>query len=165
MNNVADPEKSTLRGLSGFKSVKLINPVAEYTGDCTSLGSAVLHCPNCSEGRYTQILCPECLKKGYSVPLKLLYNPRCGGKKEQFILQCQRYVSVEDKLKQERKQGYLIPLSKICDFCINILEEDGITPTDELQAVGGLSEMSKNWARSKRKLMHLRESLKETEKD
>ena len=162
VNNVADPDKSTQRGLQNFKKVRLINPVASSNGDATALGSAVLHCPNCTESRYIQIFCPECLRKGYSVPLKLLYNPTCGGKKEQFILQCQRYISERDKMMEEKRIGHELDKDKVCDFCINILEEDGITPTDELVIVGGTSEMLKNWGRSKKRLLKLRDGIKQS---
>lgn len=152
-NNIADPLSSGKGGLKDkIPNIHVVDKQREVNDDKTSLGSALLVCPRCIEGRYTQLLCPECLHKGLFTPLDLLYNEKAGAKRPQFILKCKKYVAKLDEELGDTKDT--------CSFCINVLEADGVTVTDELAMVGGFSGMYKHWGKSRKKLLNYRGAMK-----
>lgn len=107
-------------------TVKLADLDARGSGDRTTLGSVMLHCPKCVENRYFPIICPEHQKKGYIVPMKFLRNKSNG----RYYLACSGYVTSEYKDFE---------CSDSCQCSLTVFESDGYTYADEILAVKGLA--------------------------
>lgn len=76
------------------KKVSLIEYSKFKEGDRTSIGSALLHCPHCSEteGIYLPIYCPDCFKRGRGyVPMKFLSN----AKNKKLFIACSNYNTAD----------------------------------------------------------------------
>lgn len=159
VNNIAVTTSSLKGGLGDgtVKRVRVVDYAREREGDKSTLSSAMLSCSHCVDGKYYQLYCPECMKKGVLVPLKLICNEKAGAKRAQFCLKCEKYHSSRDRAFIEMEGG---TVRDNCDFCINILEKDGRTPTDEIRAMGGLQGMYSNWGNARKRVLKLRESMK-----
>ena len=126
---------------------KLITKAIENEGDSLGLGSAVLHCPNCTSERiYNQIFCPECAKRGIQTPCKLVKHTSIVDKKTYITIQCENYASFNDK------EHGLVSKYK-CNFALNILKGDGRTIAEEWKLINGMYGLLTDWEGSLKRLI------------
>lgn len=128
--NKEDKNTNTKVQESDVPLVSIVEFSRFKNSDRTSIGSALLHCPNCKEeGIYQPIYCPECLSKGKGyVPMKLLRNAKNG----KVFLACSNYVSVEDSMNT----GEI----STCNCTLTVFNSNSTTYADELQSLSNFNK-------------------------